>query len=164
MHRLRTLAVAAAAVFALVAAPQDAQAQVPVKFGVHVANATDVADGTWGLGARVGIDPPVMPLSFFGTVDYFFPDCGDGDCGYQNFAVDANFTPLPFPMVDVYLTGGLLLRRLSIEDASETFTGFSLGAGVAFNFVASAYLEARNEFFSDEDGGNQILIRLGLLF
>ena len=56
------------------------------------------------------------------------------------------------------------LRRTSVEDESNTATGFSLGAGVAFNFVASAYLEVRNEFFSEEDGDNQILIRLGILF
>jgi hypothetical protein len=35
---------------------------------------------------------------------------------------------------------------------------------VAFNFVASAYLEGRYEIFGDDDGGKQVLIRLGLLF
>lgn len=170
MPRIRTLTLALGAALALVLAPSSAEAQL--KFGAHVARAQDLPagevvggkDGSFGLGARAGIAPPTIPFSFYGTVDYFFPDCGDFDCGYQNFAVDANFSPLPFPAVDVYATGGLLVRRTSVEDESNTATGFSLGAGVAFNFVASAYLEVRNEFFSEEDGDNQILIRLGILF
>jgi len=178
MPRIRTITLALAVAFAFAAVPQDAQAQF--KFGVHVANAMDLleaeelggSDGSFGLGARVGIAPPALPFSFFGTVDYFFPDCGDYDCGYQNFALDANFSPFPFPMFDIYATGGLLIRRSSVEgsfqgidiDESSTATGFSIGAGVAFNFVASAYLEGRYEILGDDDGGKQVLIRLGLLF
>ena len=178
MPRIRTITLALAVAFAFAAVPQDAHAQF--KFGVHVANAMDLpeaedfggSNGSFGLGARVGIAPPALPFSFFGTVDYFFPDCADIDCSYQNFALDANFSPLPFPMFDIYATGGLMVRRVSQEgtyegfdvDYSNTATGFSIGAGVAFNFVASAYLEGRYEIFGDDDGGKQALIRLGLLF
>ena len=179
MPRIRTFALALAVVLAGAAAPQDAEAQF--KFGVHVASALDFpeyeadlggSDGAFGLGARAGIGLPALPFSFFGTVDYFFPDCGDYDCAYQNFAVDVNLSPFPFPMVDVYGTGGIVIRRYSLEgsgsagtvDTSETATGFSIGAGVALNFLASAYLEGRYEIFDEEDGDNQLLIRLGVLF
>lgn len=178
MPRIRSLFLAAAAAFALVALPSAADAQL--KFGAHVAYgagtdnfaSVDQEDGTFGLGARVGFGLPAFPLDILGTVDYFFVDCGDVDCGYQNFAVDANWAFLPLQIVELYATGGVLMRRTSVSgdllgvsfDESTTHTGFSLGAGVAFNLIASAYLEARNEFFSEDKGGNQILIRLGLLF
>ena len=177
MTRLRTMLMAFALVLGVFAAPQAAEAQLPISFGVHVANATDVEIGTsdsgnFGLGARVGIDPPLLPLAFYLNADYFFVDCESIDCGYQNVGLDANFNFLPLPIFNVYATGGVLFRRVSAEgtagpftfDTSEVFTGFSLGAGVSFNFIASAYLEVRNEFFADEDGGNQILVRLGLGF
>jgi hypothetical protein len=178
MLRIRSLFLAAVAALALLAVPSDAQAQL--KFGAHVAygagtdsfTAVGEEDGTFGLGARVGFGLPAFPLTVLGTVDYFFVDCGDVDCGYQNFAVDANWAFLPLQIVELYATGGILMRRASVSgslgtvsfDESNTETGFSLGAGVSFNLIASAYLEARNEFFSDDKGGNQILIRLGLLF
>lgn len=168
--RIRLYALAAAAFLALTLAPAQAQAQI--KFGAHVAQAQDLPqaeivggkDGSYGLGARIGFDPPMIPLSFYGTVDYFFPDCGDFDCGYQNLAVDANFSPLPFPVLDIYASGGLLIRRTSVEGEDQSATGYSLGGGVALNFIASAYLEVRRELFSEDDGGNQTLIRLGILF
>jgi opacity protein-like surface antigen len=163
MVRIRTLTLAAVAALALVALPGKAEAQL--RFGVHTAMADGgdfLPDNTFGLGARIGFSPPAVPLSILGTVDYFFPDCDE--CGYQNFALDANFTFLPLQVAELYATGGVLGRRISGANDSTTKTGFSLGAGVSFNFIVSAYLEARNEFFSDENGGNQILLRLGLLF
>jgi len=178
MRPVRTLFLAALATLALVAVPSDAEAQL--RFGAHVAygagtdNFSDAnaEDGTFGLGARLGLDVPAFPLTVLGTVDYFFVDCGDVDCGYQNFAVDANWALVPLEILELYVTGGVLLRRASIKgdvlgqpfDESATKTGFSLGAGVSFNLIASAYLEARNEFFSEDNGGNQILVRVGLLF
>ena len=180
MTRLRTISLAVALVLGVILTPKQAEAQgLPISFGVHVAsalNAEDVAGNdsksAFGLGARVGIDPPLLPVAFFLNGDYFFVDCGDIDCGYQNVGLDVNFNFLPLPIFNLYATGGLLVRRASASgeilgvafDESGTATGFSLGAGVSFNFIASAYLEVRNEFFGDDDGGNQILVRLGLGF
>ena len=172
MTRIRTFALALAVAFGLAAVPQAAEAQF--SWGVHVANATELEvggeSGNFGLGAKLGINPPLLPLSFYASGDYFFVDCGDADCGYQNFGVDANWNFLPLPMFDVYATGGVVFRRLSLDgdfggiplDESEIYTGFQIGAGASFNFVASAYLEGRYEIFSDEDGGNQVVIRLGI--
>ena len=171
MPRIRTFALALALILAGALAPKAAEAQLA--FGAHVAHATEFEDGVFGLGAKVGIDPPLLPLAFYAGVDYFFPDCeGLDGCGYQTFNLDANWTLLPMPVVDVYLSGGLTVRRVSVEgtvlgfavDESTTATGFSAGAGVAFNFILGAFVEARQEFFGDEDGGNQTVIRLGLLF
>ena len=56
------------------AAPRAVEAQSPIKFGAHVAYADKVTDGAFGLGARVGVDLPAFPLSFWGHGDYYFPD------------------------------------------------------------------------------------------
>lgn len=169
MRMIRLTALPLVAAVALLSAPRAAEAQIG--FAVHAAGATDLGggdnfdDASFGLGARVGFTPPMMPLSFWGTVDYFFPDCDD--CGYQNFALDAN-VELPVPMVAPYLTAGYVGRRIDpglVGVDAETFHGFSAGAGVKLDFLAaSAFLEARNEFFSEEDGDNQILVRLGVMF
>ncbi|MDT8341602.1 MAG: outer membrane beta-barrel protein [Longimicrobiales bacterium] len=170
MYRVRITLLTVAAALALAFLPGAADAQL--RFGAHVARAQDLPgfdaaggdDGSFGIGARVGIDPPLIPLAFYGTFDYFFPDCGSLDCDYQNFAIDTNFTFLPLLLLDLYATGGITFRRFELEDESDTATGFSLGGGVSFNFLVNAYLEARNEFFDGDDGGDQLLIRLGVLF
>ena len=126
MHRIRTLFVAALAILALVAVPSDAQAQL--RFGAHVAygagtdsfSEANADDGTFGLGARLGFDVPAFPLTVLGTVDYFFVDCGDTDCGYQNFAVDANWALLPLEILQLYVTGGVLMLARRIRTPPVT--------------------------------------------
>ena len=170
MIRLRTISLALAVAFGVAMAPQAVEAQL--SFGAHVTRANDLPageetggnDGAFGLGARVGINPPLFPLAFYATGDVFFPDCGTADCGYQTAGLAANFSFLPLPIFNLYATGGAVLRRFSVEDVSNTYTGVQLGAGVSFNFIASAYLEVVNEFVGDDGGGNQLMIRLGLGF
>lgn len=178
MRSLRISALALAAGAALLM-PRAAEAQLPLKFGVHVAAATSsdqvvsaADEATYGLGARVGIAPPLLPIEVFGTVDYFFPDCSDElSCGYQNFALDANLK-FPLPLLTPYVTAGYTIRRSSLEgeiegftfDESDTAGGFTAGAGVRLGLIVNAFAEARREFHSDENGGQQWLVRLGLQF
>lgn len=171
MKHVRTL-VAAAAILAVGAlAPQEAEAQF--KFGAHAAYADGgdnlLPEGTFGLGARIGIDPPLIPFSFWAHGDYYFPDdietgAGTVDTGYQTFGADAHFSPLPFPMVTPYLSGGVLVRRFSAEDNSNTETGFAAGLGADIGVLVSGTVQIRREFFGDEAGGGQWVVRAGITF
>lgn len=160
------LLVAAAAILAVGAlAPGKAEAQL--KFGAHVAYLNDginSEDGEFGLGARVGIDPPLIPFSFWAHGDYYFPDCGEFDCGYQTFGADAVFSPLPFPVISPFLSGGVLFRRASFEGNSSTEPGFAAGVGVTFGALVNGIVEIRREFFADEEGGNLWVARAGIIF
>lgn len=165
MKHVRLL-VAGAAILAVGAlAPQKAEAQV--KFGAHVAYANEVTDGAFGLGARVGIDPPVLPFSFWAHGDYYFPDEGESavDLGYQTYGLDAHFSPLPFPLVTPYLSAGILFRRASVGDVSDTQTGFAAGIGADIGFLVAGTVQIRREFFSDTDSfGGQWVVRAGITF
>lgn len=170
------LLVAAAAILAVGAlAPQKAEAQL--KFGAHAAYADQVNDGAFGLGARVGIDPPLLPFSFWAHGDYYFVDDvtgtnTDASQGYQTFGADAHFSPLPFPLITPYLSGGVLVRRSTLDgtilgetiDDSSTNTGFAIGLGADVGFLVSGTVQIRREFFSDENGGDQWVVRAGITF
>ena len=166
--RLVTLPLFAAAV--LLGAPAAGTAQLA--FGVHAPMATSIGGGddlmgaSFGVGGRVGLQLPLFPLAFWGTVDYMFP--GGDDTSYQNFALDVDFS-LPIPVLAPYVTGGYLARRFDDSVNSETRSAWTAGAGVRFNFVLSAYLEARREFVGGDDDAlvgddDQWLVRLGVTF
>ena len=141
------------------------------RFGAHVPFATslgggdDLTDPSWGIGGRVGLEPPLFPCALWGTVDYMFPG-GDGT-SYQNFALDANVR-LPIPLLEPYVSGGYQARRFDDGSVSDVYHGWTLGGGIRFSFIVNAFLEARREFYGDEQelvgDDDQWLIRLGLLF
>jgi hypothetical protein len=172
MRFTRLAALPLLAAVALLTAPRAADAQIA--FGVHAPMATsvgggdDLMDAAFGVGGRIGLRPPFFPLSAWGTVDWFFP--GGEDTSYQNFALDANLV-LPVPLLQPYVTGGYVARRFDdgSERGSDTHHGWSAGAGVNFDFIVSAYLEARREFIGGDDDAivgddDQWLVRLGVIF
>jgi hypothetical protein len=167
MKHARLFVAALALVVAGAALPQAAEAQL--KFGAHAAFAENIGeDGSFGLGARVGIDPPLLPFSFWAHGDYYFPDdVGSISTGYQTVGADVHFSPLPFPMVTPYLSGGVLYRRATLEgfDASSA-TGFVVGAGVDIGVLVSGTIQIRREFFADDADvpGDQWTIRAGITF
>jgi hypothetical protein len=167
--RLATLPLLIAAAFLV--APGVAEAQL-VRFGAHLPIATslgggdDLTNSSAGIGGRIGLEAPLFPLSFWGTVDYMFPS-GDGT-SYQNFALDANFA-LPIPLLEPYVTGGYQARRFDDGEVGDTYHGWTLGGGIRFSFIVNAFLEARREFYGDDEqdlvgDDDQWLIRLGLIF
>jgi opacity protein-like surface antigen len=179
MKHARLFVAALALVVAGAALPQAAEAQL--KFGVHAAYADGgdavLPDASFGLGARVGIDPPLIPFSFWAHGDYYFvDDTQEGSetfsNGYQTVGLDAHFSPLPFPMVTPYLSGGVLLRRASVDNgtvsASDTDTGFAVGLGADIGVIVSGTVQVRYEIFGDAEGTdislNQLVVRAGITF
>ncbi|MEJ2539566.1 MAG: outer membrane beta-barrel protein [Gemmatimonadota bacterium] len=170
MRLVRRAALPLLAATALFIAPGTAQAQI-FGFGVHVPIATDLGggdnlkDSSFGIGGRIGAEIPLFPLSIWGVADYMFPD-GDGT-SYQNFGVDINLR-LPIPLLQPYATGGYQARRFDDGEVSDIYNGFTLGGGVRFSFIVNAFLEARHEFYGDDEvrvgDDNQWLIRVGLTF
>jgi len=163
---LLTLTVAVASV----ALAQPASSQIPIKFGVQGAMMTAVSDvpaldGTFGLGARVALQPPVLPIGVVGQFNYYFPDCTD--CGYQTYSLAAQLR-LPLPMVSPYAIGGWQWRRTSAGSISDTADGPMVGIGVQLNLGLAIFLEGSMEFNDVPDGvpdfdNDPIVIKGGVL-
>jgi hypothetical protein len=161
----------AAGVVTTLAFPLAARAQTDIiDVGIHLARASDILDGTTGLGGQVAVRPPGLPLSLRLAVDRFFPDCpeiegGSGDdCGAWGFTVDANLA-FPMPMLRPYASGGLVRRSIDpgspLEDADEE--GIALGGGLELNLLGlNAFGEARYEILDSVDDG--WVFRLGFVF
>lgn len=145
MRRLLLTLTAAAASLVL---SQPASAQLPIKYGIQGALQTSVADatgldGSFGLGARVALQPPLLPIGVVGQGVYYFPDCDD--CSYLTYSLAAQLR-LPLPMVSPYAIGGWQFRRSSAGDASNTESGPMVGIGVQLNLGVSLFLEGTMEF------------------
>ncbi len=155
---LATLVLLTLAVFATPGAAQ-------LRPGVHVAHANDFAGGTNGVGASLELSFPLLPVDVFVAGDYFFPDCGDVDCGLYGGSADVHFS-LPIPVLTPYGTAGLVYRKWKVTDfdvvSTGSDTGFGLGAGVNLStIVLGAYAEARYEFVDPDD---QLVFRVGIRF
>ena len=163
-------ALAALAVFANAA---DAQ----IKFGAHGAVITgldevlvagenvNIPSGTFGLGARAMLDPPLLPVAVVGSYTKYFPE-GDGSVWTATIAGQLR---LPLPVFKPYVTAGYQLRP---EDAAENSqNGFMIGAGVQLDFMLSLFLEGGFEFGKDIEvtglptiDTNRLVIKGGAMF
>jgi hypothetical protein len=164
---LLTLTVAVASV----ALAQPASAQLPVKFGVQAAMQTSVdeateLDGTFGLGARVALQPPLLPIGLVAQGVYYFPEL-DG-FSYLTYSAAAQLR-LPLPLVSPYAIGGWQFRRTSIDGVgSDTADGPMIGLGVQLDLGLSLFLEGTMEFNDLPDGvpdfdNDPIVIKGGIL-
>lgn len=161
------------AVFALavMTAPADAQ----LKFGAQASLITGLEDassldGTFGLGGRAMVDPPLLPVGGFVDATYYFPDdSGTGsDLSYWTATAAAQLR-LPLPVVRPYALVGYQLRRSSFGDEGDTDGGFVVGAGVQLNFMLSLFLEGTFEFNEDDPAfpdldNDPIVFKGGVLF
>ena len=165
-----------ATAFALVAlaAPADAQ----FSFGAQGAVITGVDDlstilpgapdlnNTYGLGARVVVQPPALPIGFVGQGIYYFPDADD--YSYSTYSLAARFR-LSIPLISPYGLGGWQWRRTSTGGTSNTESGAMIGVGVELNLGVSLFLEGTYEF-TEELSGNPdfvnapIVIKAGIMF
>ena len=151
--------------------PDEARAQTDVlDVGVHAVRASDILDGSTGLGGQVAVRLPAFPVSFRLAVERFFPDCPDidgnsvDDCGAWGFTLDANLA-FPMPVLRPYASGGLVRRSIDLGsplgDASEE--GIALGGGLELGLLGlNAFGEARYEIMDAVDDG--WIFRLGLVF
>jgi hypothetical protein len=144
------------------AAPAEAQ----LRIGGHFVNAQDAFDGTYGIGVRLGLDPPVLPLELIGSGEYFFADCpaGQSGCGLYGLTVDANFR-IVFPVVRPYVSAGLAYRNIDLADPTEddSVVGPTLGVGLDVGLSGfSIFGESRYEFVDAPE--KQFVWRLGAMF
>lgn len=168
---MRRFMYAISAVFALAVVAQPADAQL--KFGGHLALSTGVdeltvngvdatgLDGTFGLGARAMVDPPLLPVGGYVSGTYYFPE---GDISYWTATAAAQLR-LPMPVVKPYALAGWQVRKM--EDDSEN--GPMLGLGLQLDFMMSVFLEATFEFHDEIEAApdfdnNPIVIKGGVLF
>ena len=137
----------AAFALALFVTPAEAQ----LKFGAQASLVTGLEeasalDGTFGLGARVMVDPPILPVGGFVDATYYFPE---GDVSYWTATAAAQLR-LPLPIVRPYALLGYQLRGVEVSTQSDTDGGFVIGAGVQFNLAMSLFLEGTYEFNEDD--------------
>ena len=173
---MRRILLALSTVFALVAlaVPVDAQ----FKFGAQGAVMTSIDDlstispgapdlkGTFGLGARAALQPPLAPLGLVAQGVYYFPDADDYD--YVTYSLAARLR-MSTPLLSPYALGGWQWRRTSSGGMSNTESGAMIGVGVQLNFVVALFLEANFEFHdevtSNPDFDNDpIVIKGGIIF
>jgi hypothetical protein len=159
---------------ASVALARPAEAQLPLKYGVqagYLTGLSDIAtgvpntlDGTFGLGARVALQPPILPIGLVAQGLYYFPE-GDGSLTTYSLAAQVR---LPLPVVSPYAIGGWQFRRASQGGDSNTESGPMIGAGVQLNLGVSLFLEGTMEFndeitgFPDVDT-NPLVIKGGIM-
>lgn len=162
---------------ASVALARPASAQLPIKYGVQAAYMTGLEDlsasvpagvsdlnGTFGLGARVALQPPVLPVGLVGQGVYYFPE---GDGSYMTYSLAAQLR-LPLPMVSPYAIAGWQFRRSSGGGSSNTESGAMVGAGIQLNLGLSLFLEGTLEFNEEistapDFDNNPIVIKGGIM-
>lgn len=154
------------------ARPVDAQ--LPIKFGVQGAMVSSLdeatqLDGSFGIGARVALEPPALPIGAVVQGVYYFPDDGAADLTYITYS-GAVTLGLPLPMIKPYAIAGWQFRRTSIEGFdSSTESGAMLGAGVQLDLGLSLFLEGTFEFNEDNVStpdldNDPIVFKGGILF
>ena len=166
MRRL-ILTLSMAAAFAAAAQPTEAQLsyglQAAMMTGLEEVTAGPDFNGTFGLGPRVIVAPPLFPVGLVGQGVYYFPE---GDGSYMTYGLGA-ILRLPLPMVSPYAIGGWQWRR-SGNGTTNTESGPTVGLGVQLNLAVSIFLEGTLEF-NDEDptapdfDNNPLVIQGGVL-
>ena len=171
---MRRLFLSASVALVCVAAAQPAAAQV--RFGGQAALMTGLEDvqgggdlnGTFGIGPRVELTPPIPMLSvgIVGQGVYYFPD---GDFNYLTYGLAAK-VGLSTPVVSPYVIGGWQWRRTSVDDLDDSFTedGPMLGVGLGLGAIP-VFIEATFEFNDDDDidddfDNDPLVIQAGVLF
>lgn len=150
---LLTLTVAVAG--ATLARPAEAQ----LKYGVEGAVQTGWEDastfgsgasdlnGTFGLGVRAALQPPLLPIGVVGQGIYYFPSDGK----YMTYSLAAQLR-LPLPVFNPYVIGGWQWRHTS-DGVSDTQNGPTVGIGVQLNLAISVFLEGTMEFSNSKPSG-----------
>lgn len=131
------------------------------------------SDSDLGVGARAEFDLPgtlskTEPFSkafIIGQFDYYFIDCGGGDCTYWELNPSLA-VPIKATSLKPYLGAGLNIAHASVDlgsfgTASDTDVGINLLGGLKFGLgELDAFSEARLSL----GGGDQLALSFGLLF
>ncbi len=139
------------------AAPAAAQ----IGFGGHVVQMSDAFDGTTGVGARLRVGVPLFPISAVLNGEYFFPDCGDGDCSLYGVTIDVNYA-LPLPLIQPWVGVGWSIRKVEVSDVSFDENGINVGIGAELKLTAfKPFVEIRYEMADAPE--KQYLMRIGVM-
>lgn len=160
-----------AAAWLTLAQPTHAQ----LKYGVEGVVMTGLQDlstqtpavpslnNTFGLGARVALQPPLLPIGAVAQGVYYFPE---GDWSYMTYSLAAQLR-LPLPVLSPYAIGGWQWRRTSLADVAGTESGAMVGLGVQLNLGVALFVEGSVEFNDEIAPGvspdNSIVIKGGVL-
>lgn len=163
----RSVAAAMTLALAALVLPTDADAQVDV--GVQASFNSEPAglddnDGAFGVGARIGINLPIIGLGVLGTGDIFFPDC-DPDCDFWDVSGNLTYT-FPLVALDPYIGAGVALQSFELEGFdSEEEVGGNLFAGVKVGALLPVQLfgELKYQIFG-EPFDDQFVVSVGILF
>jgi hypothetical protein len=146
-----------------------------VSIGAHASYMSEIgtgftaqtADGTVGVGGRLGIGIPVVGIKLLGTVDMFFPDCGTEDCDFHAATANLLYT-IPIPvLISPYFGAGIAVQNSEggssfLGDLSDwginLMAGFSLDNGGSFQ----PFVEGKYQIMNDFD--DQLVISAGLSF
>ena len=125
-----------------------------------VAGAVHTKDlgGQTGVDARLGLDPPLMPVGVFVGADYFPARCDPG-CklwGYRAGAILHTSTP----GIQPYISGAYLVRERRLGDETEKRFGMALGAG--FRVTTGFRIQAEATWESLGGSLDHWVFRIGL--
>lgn len=204
---MRSLVVCSLLLLAFVV-PTPAAAQ-SIGFGVHANGASlnvagplgDVYGKGFGGGGHLDIQLPMLSIRVSGDYIAFSPDNGKykeklgqllgtaaagfsidgGDISILSGNANLKWGILPIPVLTPYLTGGIGLARLGVDEAkvklngnpignvagvkAETKTAFNLGAGVDLKIGITLFLEAKYTWIMTEgETSTYIPVSLGITF
>jgi hypothetical protein len=129
------------------------EAEAQVSFGPQVSYNSEIEE--FGVGARLELSLPALPISFYGSGDYVFLDDT-----FLDFAVGAKYAlTLPGSPLAPYFGAGVTHQRWNLEVGG---VDFDAGLGLGGVMPIGAFIEGRYLIMSDFE--NQFVINLGILF
>ena len=158
--RLTVIAAALALAGVVAAASTPSTASGQLRAGPQLSFVSEVFGGTIGVGPRVELGVPAIPVRLAASGDYFFPTNCRG-CRYWegnvNVLISLPILPIPFLR---YVGGGWHMQsaKAGNEASATTARGFNAVGGVGSDNTA---IEFRYEFVKDVP--DQYVVSIALL-
>ncbi len=150
---------------ALLTRPVGAQ----IFLGGQLSYDDDIARGSWAIGARAGIDIPLVGLTILATGDFYMPDCGIQECDFQDASLNLVYR-LPIPLlISPYFGAGVAVQNTEgkssmLGDLSDY--GVSVLAGAVLKGPTFSRFQPFGEvrYVLMQDFDNQRIVSFGILF
>ena len=156
---MKTIRFAIAVAATAILMPGPAYGQVGI--GAHMARAADAFGGSLGLGLRVQLGVPLVPVSLAVNGEYFFADCPANDCSLYGTTFDLNYA-LPIPLLQPWVGVGWSVRELKVAGRQTTERGLNFGVGAQFRLTGvRPFVDVRYELAPAPE--KQYVMRIGLM-
>jgi hypothetical protein len=163
---MRRFVVILGAVLVLVVSASAVDAQL--NYGIQGAMITSLEeagglDGRFGVGGRIGLNAPLLPIGVYGSGTYYFPDdTAVPDLKYYTLSLGARLG-IPLVIIQPYVVGGWQWRTAKVASLSNTENGAFVGVGVAFSklFIEGS-IEVNDEIVGIDT--TPIVIKAGFTF